>query len=170
MVLCIKFGMSLAVSLLAVSHTSLGGQMACWLVLIILAARVRGRAVLSPWLAEGEGRKTRARIDMRDGNILWVIVLHFDAYISWKLLSWQVSTFYLSSVPSPHISGALRTVRVYEIHLFLMLYIWNNEDLSPGAQLPRETSYTLGDNSHKPHPLVPNGRATPTANWPPSAI
>ena len=70
MVLCIEFGMSLAVSLLAVSHTSLGGQMACWLVLIILAARVRGRAVLSPWLAEGVGRKTRARIDMRNRNIL----------------------------------------------------------------------------------------------------
>ena len=70
MVLCIKFGISLAVSLLAVSQTSLGGQMACWLVLIILAARARGRAVLSPWLAEGVGRKTRARIDMGDGNIL----------------------------------------------------------------------------------------------------
>ena len=39
-------------------------------VLIILAARVRGRAMLSPWLAEGVGRKTRARIDMRNRNIL----------------------------------------------------------------------------------------------------
>ena len=65
-----QVGNVLAISLLAVSHTSSGGQMACWLVLIILAARVRGRAVLSPWLAEGVGRKTRARIDMRNRNIL----------------------------------------------------------------------------------------------------
>ena len=34
-----------------------------------------------------------------------------------------------------------------------MLYIWNNEDLSPSAQLPPERSYTLGDKNHKPRPL-----------------
>ena len=58
-------------------------------------------------------------------------------------------------------SGALRTVWVYEIHfnaVFLMLYLWNNKDLSPSAQLPPERSYTLGDKNHKPRPLVPNGQ------------
>jgi len=35
---------------------------ACWLLLITLAGRVRGRVVLSPWLAEGVGRENRARI------------------------------------------------------------------------------------------------------------
>ena len=38
-----------------------------------------------------------------------------------------------------------------------MLYNWNNKDLSPSAQLPPETSYTLGDKNYKPCPLVPNG-------------
>ena len=53
-----------------------------------------GKAVLSPWLAEGVGRETRERIDARDRNILQLSVLHFDTYISWKLLLWQVSFFY----------------------------------------------------------------------------
>ena len=61
MVLRIEFRISWEVSFLAVSCTSSGGQMACWLVLITLARRVRGRVVLSPWLAEGVGRETRAR-------------------------------------------------------------------------------------------------------------
>jgi len=60
MVLCIKFRMSSAVSFLSVSLTSSGGQTACWLVLITLAERVRGRVVLSPWLVEGVGRETGA--------------------------------------------------------------------------------------------------------------
>jgi len=39
-----------------------------------------------------------------------------------------------------------------------MLYIWNNKDFSPSAQLPPETSYTLGDKNHEPYLLEHNGQ------------
>ena len=38
----------------------------------------REGVVLSPWLVEEVGRETRARIDVRDRNILQLTVLHFD--------------------------------------------------------------------------------------------
>jgi len=78
MVLRIEFRISWVVSFLAVSCTSSGGQTACWLVLITLVGRVRGRVMLSPWLAEGLGRQTRTRIAVTTRNsILRLIVLHF---------------------------------------------------------------------------------------------
>ena len=58
-------------------------------------------------------------------------------------------------------SGALRTVRVFEIHfnaVLLMLYLWNSKDLSLSAQRPHETPYTLGVKNHKLRPLVPDGQ------------
>jgi len=68
MVLRIKFRVSWVVSFLAVSCTSSEGQMACWLVLITLGGRVRGRVMLSPWLIEGVGRETRVRIAVMAKN------------------------------------------------------------------------------------------------------
>jgi len=65
MVLRIEFRMSWVVSFLAVSCTSLGGQMACWLALVTLAGRVRGKGALSSWLADGVGSETRARMVTR---------------------------------------------------------------------------------------------------------
>ena len=69
----------------------------------------REGVMFSPWLVEGVGRQTRARIDARDRNILQLTVFHFDMYISWKLLLWQVSSFFfaLSSIPSPHIQATV---------------------------------------------------------------
>ena len=37
--------------------------------------RISGRVVLSPWLEEGVGRATRARIAMRARNILHFVLL-----------------------------------------------------------------------------------------------
>ena len=62
MILCIEFQMSWVVSFVAVSCTSSGGQTACWLWLITLAGRRKGRVVLSPWLAEEVGGETTVRI------------------------------------------------------------------------------------------------------------
>jgi len=69
----------------------------------------REGVVLSPWLVEGVGRETRARMDAMDRNILQLTVLHFDTYISWKLLLWQVSSFFftLPSILSPHIPATV---------------------------------------------------------------
>jgi len=70
--------MSWVVPFLAVSRASSGRQTACWLLLITLAGRVRGRVMLSSWLEEGSGRQTRTRIAVATRNsILRLIVLHF---------------------------------------------------------------------------------------------
>ena len=60
--------MTWVVSFLAVSCTSLGGQMACWLALVTLGGRVRGKGALSSWLAEGVGNEIRARVVTRARN------------------------------------------------------------------------------------------------------
>ena len=65
---CIAFRTSWDVSFRTISRTSSGGQIACWLVPITLAGRVRGRVVLSPWLAEGVGTEPRAKIATRARN------------------------------------------------------------------------------------------------------
>ena len=65
MVLRIEFRISWAVSFCTISRNTLGGQTACSLVLITLAGTMKGREVLAPWLAEGVGRETRARIATR---------------------------------------------------------------------------------------------------------
>jgi len=67
MVLHIEFRVSWVVSFLAVTRTSLEGQMACWLALITLG----GRVMLSPWLVEGLGRETRARMATRARNSIF---------------------------------------------------------------------------------------------------
>jgi len=58
MVLRIELRMFWTVSFRIISCTTLGGQMACSLVLITLAGNMMGRVVLAPWLAEGVGRET----------------------------------------------------------------------------------------------------------------
>jgi len=68
MVLRIEFRMTWVVSFLAVSCTSSGGQTACWLALVTLGGRVRGKGALSSWLAEGVGSETRARVVTRARN------------------------------------------------------------------------------------------------------
>jgi len=90
-------------------------------------------------------------------------LIHIGVHI-FRVCMMQYLGFTLSwSSPSNLVpfSDALKTVRVYEIHLnalFLMLYLWNSKDFSPSAQLPPEISDTLGDKNNKPRPLVPMGQ------------